>query len=102
MFTIKLAINEFPLTIVLSRGKILRRHKIRREVRVGRYYVDLANDIGWGIEIDGKYFHMNVVADFDRDAYLLERGWRVIHIKAARIWNDPAGTKAMVLALLNK
>lgn len=93
---------HFPIAIVISRGKLLRQHKIQREVRCGKHYVDFANDIGWALEVDGKQYHLDVVADFDRDAYLLERGWRVLHVQAARIWNDPAGTKAIVLKYLSR
>lgn len=81
--------TSFPFAIVLSRGKLFRAEKVSREVRVGAYYLDFGNDIGRAIEIDGYYYHMNVVADFERDAYLSRLGWKVMRIPAYKLWADP-------------
>lgn len=100
--------KRFPLTLVLSRGHILQDAKMHREVRFGKYYVDFANDLNWIIEIDGTHWHMDVVADMDREIYINELvrkspyGWRLLRIKAPRIWNDPAGVRAQVLEFITK
>jgi very-short-patch-repair endonuclease len=70
-------------------GKILSGENFKREVRVGRYFLDFGNDVFWGIEIDGRKFHLDIVAEFDRDSYLYERGWRIKHIDAIKVFNEP-------------
>lgn len=90
----------FPLTFVLGLGRSLRAQQFRREVRVGKYYVDFANDIGWCIEIDGSEWHRDVVAEFERESYLYQRGCRILRIKAPRLWNDSAGVQRDVLKFL--
>jgi hypothetical protein len=82
--------NRQPLTIVLSLGHWLRDEKFKREVRIGKYYVDFANDIGRLIEIDGATYHMDVVADMDREIYIRNRlpGCRILRIKAYHIYNN--------------
>lgn len=96
----------FPLTLVLSRGKILRRAKIKREVRIGRCWTDFANDLYWCIEIDGSPWHQDVVADFDREVYMKEyllrqhKDMRILRIPAPRLWHDSAGVQRDVLKFL--
>lgn len=100
--------HGFPMVIVLSRGKILRRAGMKREARYGRYYIDFANDLNWMIEIDGTHWHMDVVADMDREIAINEMmrrnpyGWRMLRIKAPRLWNDSAGLKREVLSWLSQ
>jgi hypothetical protein len=90
----------FPLTIYWRYGKILRSEKFRREVRAGRYWIDLGNDIHWGFEIDGAHWHRDIVAEFDRDSYLYQRGWRIMHIDATRLWRDPSRVQRETLRFL--
>lgn len=93
--------NGFGLTFVLSLGKTLRHEKIKREVRVGKCYVDFgAMDIGRGLEVDGKDYHRDVVAEFDRDSYLYQRNWRIMHIEASQLWRDPDKVQRDVLKFL--
>lgn len=88
----------FSLVYIISIGKILREEKFKREVRCGAFYIDFGNDIGRGLEIDGKKFHMDVVYEFERDIYLSERNWRVLHIKAADLWRQPSLVQRQVLS----
>lgn len=74
---------------IVSLGKTLRRYRFKREVRCGRYYMDFANDLGWAIEVDGARYHMDVVADFDREVYIRQRGWRMLRVPAYRVFHDP-------------
>jgi hypothetical protein len=90
----------FPLAIVFSKGKFLREEKVRREVRVGKYFIDFGNDLKYGLEIDGRSYHMDVVAQFDRDIYLYERNWKVLHIPAIWLWNNPNKVQQQVLGFL--
>ena len=99
--------NGFPLCIVISRGKILRQAKLRREVRIGRCYVDFANDLNWIIEIDGTPYHQDVVADFDREVYMREylrkqkKDLRILRVPAPRLWHARARVQRDVIAFLN-
>ena len=83
--------NGFPLTIYWRMGKILGNEKFKREVRIGKYFVDFCNDLGWIVEIDGRDYHMDVVADLEREGYIIERGFEHwLRIPAHRLWRDPA------------
>lgn len=90
----------FPFALVISRGRLFRHERVRREVRCGRYYIDFGNDIGRCIEVDGTAFHLDVVADYDREIYMTQRGWRLLRIKAPRIWNDPDRLQAEIVNFL--
>jgi hypothetical protein len=92
--------NRYPLAIFLTLGVPLRWHNFKREVRVGRYWVDFASDVLWCIEIDGREYHTDIVAQAERDEYLRERGARVLHIQAAEIYRNPEKTKQRVLEYL--
>jgi very-short-patch-repair endonuclease len=105
----------FPLSFVLHLGKALSTQKFAREIKAGKYWLDFGNDILWGIEVDGKKFHRDVVREYDRHEYLtgfcdkkckkdcqkhLNVGWRVMHIAAIRLWNEPAVVQHEVLKFL--
>lgn len=89
--------TKFPLTIVVSLGKILESERFAREVRVGRYFVDFGNDLAMALEVDGKAYHRDIVREFERDSYLYQRGWRVVHIPAIKLWNDPLAVQHEIL-----
>lgn len=106
----------FKLAFVLSMGKILKAQKFEREVKAGKCWIDFGNDIQWGIEVDGKQWHRNVVKEFERAEYLsgfcdrkcqkkcqkhLNVGWRIKHIDAVRLYNEPAKVQAELLKFLN-
>lgn len=92
--------NGMPFAVVLSKGKFLRNEKIKREVRVGRYYLDFGNDLYYGLEIDGAAYHTDVVAAFERDSYIYQRGWRVMHIPALWVWTNPNKVQRMTMGFL--
>lgn len=92
--------TRFPLAIVWDIGPALKAEMFKREIKAGRYYVDFGNDIFWGFEIDGQKWHRDVVREFDRDSYLYTRGWRLMHIEAARMWRDPDRVKYDILKFL--
>jgi hypothetical protein len=77
----------FPLAKVVRYGWVMRTENVRREVPVGPFCLDFGNDLKRGIEIDSSY-HTDVVADFDREVYLNERGWRLLRIKASDLYRD--------------
>ena len=92
----------FPFSIVLTLGRTLRTEKFKREVRFGKYFVDFANDVDRIIEIDGATYHMDVVADFERDQYI--RGWHddvmILRIKAAQLYREPNLVQADVIKFI--
>lgn len=93
----------FPLTLVVSLGKVLKRQNYKREVRYGKYFVDFSNDLNRIIEVDGREWHMDVVADMDREIYikmLLQKnpvGMRLLRIKAYQIYNNSAEVQRKVM-----
>lgn len=92
--------SKFPLVIFWRYGKILSHEKFKREVRIGKYFVDFCNDTGIVIEIDGQPYHMDVLADLERDGYLRERGHLIIRVPAHRLWRDPNRVQRDVLKLI--
>jgi very-short-patch-repair endonuclease len=100
-------LGERECTLIINRGKILRRAKMRREVRYGKYFVDFANDLNWIIEVDHRAYHMDVIADAERDQYiqnLLEwRGQyaRILRIDATRLTRNPKLVLQQVQKFLN-
>lgn len=81
--------TRFPLTLVLSMGPVLRAENVRREVRVGRYFLDFANEIRRAIEIDGAAYHTDILVEQQRDEYLGSYGWLVLHISAQHVFTNP-------------
>lgn len=90
----------FPFTIVTSMGRWFGKENMRREVCVGRYYVDFGNDIKRAIEVDGKEWHKDIVKDQKRDEYLERNGWRVLHIRASDISANPDAVQRRVIKFL--
>lgn len=76
---------------------------MHREVRVGAYYVDFAFMDAYSnkaIEIDGREFHQDIVKEAERDNYLNERGWSVMHVAAMDLYRQPGRVQQRVLAFL--
>lgn len=94
--------HGFPLAIVYRQPTLFRAEHVKREVRCGRYYTDFANDVGWAIEVDGSVYHMDEVAEYEREIYMYGRGWRLLRIRAPRLWNDKAGVQRDVISFLTK
>jgi len=92
----------FPLALVIKWPKVFKHEFVRREVRCGPYYIDFGNDIGRGIEIDGRAYHTDVVAAFERDSYLYQRNWLIMHIPALWLWNNPVKVQQLVIGHLTK
>lgn len=93
--------TDFPLGLVIKRPKLFKNEHVKREVRVGRYYLDFGNDIGRAIEVDGNDWHRDILADMERDSYLIERGWRIKRIPAHRLWREPDIVQRDVLNFLS-
>lgn len=96
--------NGFPVTIVLSLGKYLKSENFKREVRYGKYFVDFANDVDRIIEIDGWQYHMDVVADFDREIAIktMRSDAKFLRIPAFRMNLEPARVQQEVLEFMYK
>jgi very-short-patch-repair endonuclease len=93
--------NRFPVSIVLSLGRDLKREKMRREVRVGAMYIDFGNDIRRGIEIDGRRYHRDVLKEHERNKYVAQYGWRLLHIDASEMYRSPEYVRRKVIAFLS-
>ena len=91
-----------PFTIVYSLGRVLRDERFKREVRVGRFFVDLGNDCQMAVEIDGARWHRDIIKEMKRDEYLAGYGWRVLHLPAVKLWNDPAYVQRTILKFVYK
>lgn len=76
-----------PMTITLSRGKLLRSRKFRHLVLDGMGC--LANDVKWAIAIQGPEYERDVVMAYERDEKLEQAGWRVAYVRLADIWQNP-------------
>lgn len=97
--------NKFPLAVVVSLGRILKREHVKREVRVGKHFIDFGvehKSFKRGIEIDGRNFHQDVLKELERDEYVGEYGWRLLHIQAADLYRNPNFVQRRVLEFLSK
>ena len=69
-------------------------HHFRRQVELGRYYVDFASlEECLVIEVDGGTHASDraLAKDHDRDAYLRARGFRVLRFWNNEVLGNPAG-----------
>lgn len=78
----------YPLAFIVPAGWYKASY-IEREVRVGRgkqqASIDFANRrTRLGLEIDGRDYH-DIVADQQRDEWLLKYGWRIKRVPAAMV-----------------
>lgn len=95
--------TSFPMTLVLDLGTALKRESIRREVRAGAMFIDFAT-VGLtykkGIEVDGRAFHMDIVKEQERDEYVGQFGWHLLHINAGEIYREPNRVQRRILNFL--
>jgi hypothetical protein len=91
--------HNMPMTITLSRGRLLRSSRLRRGYLDGMGV--LANDIQWAIAIKGPEFERDVIMAYERDEKLQQMGWRLAYISARDIWQNPARVRASILPFLN-
>jgi hypothetical protein len=93
----------FPLTFVTDLGTFFKREAIEREVRVGAMYIDFAT-VGLiyrkGIEVDGLLYHMDIVKEQNREDYVREHGYSLLHIRAAEIYRSPHLVQQRILKYL--
>jgi len=90
--------NNMPMTITLSRGKLLRSRKFRRTVIDGMGC--LASDLKWAIAIQGPEYERDVVAAYERDERLEAAGWRLAYVQVRDIWHNPAAVRKSLLPFL--
>lgn len=88
------------MAFVVSRGKLLRQEHVGREVRAGKCYIDFANDLHRGIEIQSRKWHNDVIKDAQRFEYLRDRGWRILYIEAIDIFRNPYTVRERVTRFL--
>lgn len=98
--------TKFPMAIRIKRGKLFKQERVKREVSIGPYWVDFANDLNRIIEIDGDPYHMDVVADMDREIHITDicsrkkMDARFMRIKAHELYRDPDLVQRKVLKFL--
>lgn len=80
--------NKFPLSIVIWRGWLFWRERVKREVYVRGYYADFMNDIGRIIEVDGDEWH-DAIYDSERDYHLKKSGCTILRVRAYDIYKHP-------------
>ena len=93
----------FPLTFVTNMGTLFRREFIEREVRVGAMYLDFAVATPYykkGIEVDGKKWHQDITLEQERDDYIGQYGFNLLHIQTASIYREPARVQQRILKFL--
>ncbi len=92
--------NGFPLTFVMYLGGWFAKENMRREVRVGKHWIDFGNDIRRGIEVDGEAYHNDIIKEIERDEYFKKNDWRILHIKAGDILARPNATRNAIIDFL--
>lgn len=80
-----------PMTITLSRGKLLRSRRFRRAVLDGKGV--LANDVRHAVILQGADYENKVVEMYERDERLEELGWQLIYVKVRDIWQNPKAVR---------
>lgn len=92
----------YPLTIVTNLGVVLKRELIRREIRVGRYFIDFGQITPWdrrGIKIEDR---LDVVKYQELDDYVRGLDWSLFHLEAAAVFREPMRVQQRVLEWLAK
>lgn len=97
--------TKFPMAVIYKKPNFFKSENLKREVRIGKYYVDFGVRTPYykrAIEIDGQPYHMDVVAEQDRDIYTYARGWKTLRIRAYRLYNDSSKVQDEVIRFLTK
>lgn len=87
-------VTGYPLTIVFSKGRLLKSEHFRRAVLDNMGV--LANDVKRAIALQGVEYERDVVAAYERDERLKSAGWNVLHIPAHWLWTDPSKVRQTV------
>lgn len=95
--TIRSQQTGLPMTIVLSRGKILRREHFKR---TGDTLILFSNDLKWALALQGREYERDVVAAYERDEELINSGWRIKYIRAYDLWHNPVELRKNLLQFL--
>lgn len=90
--------NGRQLTVVLSRGQLLRSERFRRAA-LNQDGV-LANDIQWAIKIRGHEYEHDVVAAYELDERMRDDGWRVRNIPARWLYEQPEKVRSIVQSFI--
>ena len=90
--------NGRQLTIVLSRGGLLRSERFRRAALNSDGV--LANDIQWAIKIRGHEYERDVVSAYELDERMKADGWRVRNIPARWLYEQPEKVRSIVQSFI--
>jgi len=89
-----------PMTITVSRGKLLRSKRFRRAVLDGRGV--LANDVQFAIQVMGPEYERDVVTAYERDERLEDNGWHLAYVQLRDIWNDPGKVRRNLVPFFDR
>lgn len=93
----------FCFTIIRDMGTVLTNELVRREVRAGAMYIDFAVTTPYykkGIEIDGRAYHRDVLREQQRDDYVRQYGYNLLHIQAIDLKLSPQIVQRRVVDFL--
>jgi very-short-patch-repair endonuclease len=93
----------FCFTRIKSLGTTLSKELVQREVRAGAMYIDFAVATKYykkGIEIDGRAYHMDILREQQRDNYVAQYGYKLLHIQAIDLRLRPQIVQRRVLDFL--
>lgn len=95
----------FCFARITSLGTILNNELVQREVRAGAMYIDFAVCTTYykkGIEIDGRAWHQDVLREQQRDEYVRQYGFELLHIPAVDLTYKPQIVQRRVIDFLQK
>jgi very-short-patch-repair endonuclease len=69
-----------------------------QEAKAGRYSLDFLLPNRVVIEVDGNYWHQDKAKEQRRDNWLINHGYRVIHLPENKIDNDIKWCKHQIIA----
>lgn len=85
--------NELRLIQIMGASWLKQRGFVREyeiPTATSRLFLDFAQPkLKINIETDGEHYHMDVVKDMERDAWLRQRGWYVHRFRTATLINKP-------------
>lgn len=99
---VRLGSHGFPLAIVLSLGRELKAEHFRREVRIGAFFADLANDVGRALDVDGVRYHTDKLREQRRDEYCAKHGYRILHISGYDLYHQSRLVRERTLRFIHE
>lgn len=80
--------TRVPVTLVVSRGRLLRREGFKRHVPVGSAVLTFANKHGLAIALRGTTYEHDILTFMEQDEHLQSLGWRVCYVPTTLLGNS--------------